>query len=143
LLRVDWKGSSKTELKLPPLGQDAVAYIAQSPTKPSGVAIATFQRSVYVSEDRGGTWKRIADHGRTLWDDEGDHSGQSDLKIRDQQPFALEAGVMHRACDRTLARSPACRSCCNRRGRRVLMAHEYVAALERRSPGNRRARWAL
>ena len=65
LLRIDWKVSSKTELKLPPLGQDAIAYIAQSPTKPSEVAIATFQRSVYTSEDRGGTWKQIADHGRT------------------------------------------------------------------------------
>ena len=70
LIRVDWKSAQKTELRLPSLGQDAVAYIAQNPTKPNAFAIATFERSVYTSEDRGSTWKQIADHGRTLGDDE-------------------------------------------------------------------------
>ena len=66
LLRVDWKNGQKTELKLPPLGQDAVAYIAQNPTRPDEFAIATFERSIYVSDDRGGNWRQIANHGRTL-----------------------------------------------------------------------------
>ena len=66
LLRVDWKSGQKTELGLPALGQDAVAYIAESPTKPNELAIATFERSVYVSDDRGRTWKQIADRGRTF-----------------------------------------------------------------------------
>ena len=66
LLRVDWKSGQKTELGLPALGQDAVAYIAESPTKPNEFAIATFERSVYMSDDRGSTWKQIADRGRTF-----------------------------------------------------------------------------
>lgn len=66
LLRVEWKGSQKTELRLPAMDQDAVAYIAQSPSKPNEFAIATFERNVYLSDDRGSTWKQIADRGRTL-----------------------------------------------------------------------------
>ena len=65
LLRVEWKTAQKSQLKIPPLGQDAVAYVAQNPTKPEEFAIATFERSIYVSDDRGGTWRQIADHGRT------------------------------------------------------------------------------
>jgi len=66
LSRVDWKSGQKTELGLPALGQDAVAYIAECPTKPNEFAIATFERSVYMSDDRGRTWKQIADRGRTF-----------------------------------------------------------------------------
>jgi hypothetical protein len=66
LLRIDWKRGQKTESALPPLGQDAVAYMAQNPRDAQQLAIATFARSVFLSRDRGMTWKQIADRGRTL-----------------------------------------------------------------------------
>ena len=57
-------GGKATALKLPPLGQDAVSYIAQNPATRSEYAIATFRRSVYVSRDRGRTWTQAAHHGQ-------------------------------------------------------------------------------
>jgi hypothetical protein len=51
---------------VPPLKQDAVAYIAQSPVKPKEWAIATFKRDVYLSPDDGKSWKAIARNGQTL-----------------------------------------------------------------------------
>ena len=48
---------------LPPLTEDAVSYIAQNPARKLEFAIATFKRSVYVSNDGGESWKRIADQG--------------------------------------------------------------------------------
>ncbi|MEO5699337.1 MAG: F510_1955 family glycosylhydrolase [Casimicrobiaceae bacterium] len=66
LYRVEWKSGGKTEAVMPPLDQDAVAYIAQNPVRPAELAIATFQKSVFVSADDGKSWKRIADRGRAL-----------------------------------------------------------------------------
>jgi photosystem II stability/assembly factor-like uncharacterized protein len=48
---------------LPPLSRDAVAYIAQNPANTAEYAIATIERSVYLSKDAGKTWKQIADRG--------------------------------------------------------------------------------
>ena len=64
LTRLGWSTSKNAEVKLPPLTQDAVAYIAQNPIDRSEYAIATFERSVYLSNDAGKTWRRIADRGR-------------------------------------------------------------------------------
>lgn len=41
-------------------------YIVPHPHDAQQVAIATFARSVFLSHDRGMTWKQIADRGRTL-----------------------------------------------------------------------------
>jgi photosystem II stability/assembly factor-like uncharacterized protein len=48
---------------LPALTNDAVAYIAQSPSRKLEYAIATFERSVYLSNDGGKSWKQIANRG--------------------------------------------------------------------------------
>jgi len=66
LLQIDPTNGHKTEYALPPLGDDAVAYIAQHPKDAKQVAIATFARSVFISNDRAMTWKQIADRGRTM-----------------------------------------------------------------------------
>ncbi len=58
-------GAAPQAIALPPLGEDAVAYIAQNPKRPDEIAIATFKRNVFVSPDQGKTWKRIADNGAT------------------------------------------------------------------------------
>ena len=50
---------------LPSLTDDAVAYIAQNPARRSELAIATFNRSVFVSKDAGRSWTGIALDGAT------------------------------------------------------------------------------
>lgn len=63
LARMDLKGGATEAVTLPPLRDDAVAYIAQNPANPREYAIATFKRSVYISKDAGKMWKQIADRG--------------------------------------------------------------------------------
>ena len=56
-------GAQPATLPLPSLTEDAVAYIAQNPVRHDEIAIATFKRSVYVSQDQGQHWKQIAQNG--------------------------------------------------------------------------------
>jgi hypothetical protein len=63
LVRLELKGGAAAPVALPPLKDDAVAYIAQNPANPKEYAIATFERSVYISKDAGKMWKQIADRG--------------------------------------------------------------------------------
>lgn len=63
LARVALQGGTKTAVALPPLKEDAVAYAAQNPASTTEYAIATFERSVYISKDAGKTWRPIADRG--------------------------------------------------------------------------------
>jgi len=65
LFRMDLAKRTTTEIALPPLTADAVAYIAQSPTAPSTLAIATFERNVYVTTDGAAQWRQVAERGRT------------------------------------------------------------------------------
>src|SRR5207247_3310444 len=58
-------GGPTAQVKLPPLTQDAVGYIAQNPVARSEYAIATFGRSVYLSKDAGRTWTAIAERGQS------------------------------------------------------------------------------
>ena len=64
LAQVPLGGGAATQVKLPPLSEDAVAYIAQNPTARSEYAIATFGKSVYLSKDAGRSWSQIADRGK-------------------------------------------------------------------------------
>lgn len=63
LARVRLGVGKAQNVELPPLGRDAVAYIAQNPVERNEYAIATFERSVYVSKDAGRTWTPIAVRG--------------------------------------------------------------------------------
>lgn len=63
LLRRTLGRDTNERLKLPALGKDFVAFIAQNPANPSEIAIATRNRSVFVSKDAGGSWKQIAREG--------------------------------------------------------------------------------
>ncbi|HZG58092.1 F510_1955 family glycosylhydrolase [Paenibacillus sp.] len=60
---LDAGGTSWSALNIPVLRQDAVAYIARSPTQPERLAFATFGKSVYLSADGGATWDAIAEQG--------------------------------------------------------------------------------
>jgi photosystem II stability/assembly factor-like uncharacterized protein len=67
LFRMGLKAGAKAEaVKLPALPNDAVAYIAQNPSRPGEIAIATFKKNVYLSKDQGGAWTQIAREGTTL-----------------------------------------------------------------------------
>jgi len=66
LYRFALESRTREEIKLPPFSRDAVAYVAQSPTAAGVYAIATFERSVYLTADGGKTWRQIAERGRTL-----------------------------------------------------------------------------
>jgi hypothetical protein len=65
LAHVPLGGGAATQVTLPPLPEDAVAYIAQNPAARSEYAIASFGKSVYVSKDAGRSWSQIADRGKT------------------------------------------------------------------------------
>ena len=64
LTRVPLVAGKPLSIALPELKDDAVAYIAQNPARRLEYALATFERSVYLSPDGGETWKLIADRGR-------------------------------------------------------------------------------
>lgn len=66
LARVNLKTRSSNSVTLPPLTRDAVAYVAQNPAKRSEYAIATFERSVYLTPDGGRSWRQIARNGNGL-----------------------------------------------------------------------------
>ncbi len=57
-------GVRATEISLPQLGRDAVAYVAQNPAARNEYAIATFARSVFLSSDGGRNWRQIARQGQ-------------------------------------------------------------------------------
>lgn len=66
LSRISLKEGAKAEdVRLPVEADDAVAFIAQNPSRHEELAIATFKRSVYVSKDRGKKWTQIAREGTT------------------------------------------------------------------------------
>lgn len=64
LQRIALDGPRRENAALPQLGRDAVAYIAQNPARRDEIAIATFERNVFVSRDWGKTWKEIAARGK-------------------------------------------------------------------------------
>lgn len=56
-------GAKAEEVPISALTDDAVAYIAHNPVRRGEIAIATFKRSVFLSEDQGRTWTEIAKDG--------------------------------------------------------------------------------
>ena len=65
LVRLDWLAKETSAVALPTMNDDAVAYIAQNPVRRNEIVVATFRRSVYLSQDEGKTWQRIAEAGKT------------------------------------------------------------------------------
>lgn len=58
------RSGERTHATLPSLQNDAVAYIAQNPSARKEYAIATFERSIYISKDEGRAWTQIANRGQ-------------------------------------------------------------------------------
>jgi hypothetical protein len=54
-----------TDLPTPTVdSEDAVSYLAINPVQPDEIALATFNKDIYLSRDGGETWKQIADDGK-------------------------------------------------------------------------------
>lgn len=68
---LDLKAGPANAIRLPPLDEDAVAYIGQNPVRHDEVAIATFKRSVFTSKDGGKNWEPIARQGQAVARSEG------------------------------------------------------------------------
>jgi photosystem II stability/assembly factor-like uncharacterized protein len=66
LTRIEWRTGERQSVPLPPLGRDAVAFIAQNPADRGEYAIATFKRSVFLSRDGGKSWVEIVREGKGL-----------------------------------------------------------------------------
>jgi hypothetical protein len=64
LARARLRSGPMAQIKLPPLKDDAVAYIAQNPANHDEYALATFERNVFLSRDGGRAWTPIAERGR-------------------------------------------------------------------------------
>jgi hypothetical protein len=65
LLQIDVTTKDKKEYKLPTLEKnDAISYITQNPKNSGEIALTTFSKDVFVSEDFGTNWTKIADKGR-------------------------------------------------------------------------------
>ena len=46
--------------------EDAISYIAVNPVQPDTIALATFNKTVYLTYDGGKTWTRIVEAGKAL-----------------------------------------------------------------------------
>ena len=66
LQHVTVEGKGDTKLALPKLERDFVVYIAQSPIKRDGLAIATRNRHVFLTTNGGKSWKQIARAGENV-----------------------------------------------------------------------------
>ena len=66
LARMNVQTKQKFELTLPAMTQDAVAYVAQNPVDTKQLVIATFNKDVYLSNDGGTNWTKIADRGKGI-----------------------------------------------------------------------------
>ncbi|HEY0826886.1 MAG TPA: glycosyl hydrolase [Bacilli bacterium] len=66
LFRYHVESRQKDEIKIPVLEQDAIQYISQNPMKTDELVFATFAKDVYLSEDKGQSWEKIADQGICL-----------------------------------------------------------------------------
>jgi photosystem II stability/assembly factor-like uncharacterized protein len=66
LARAPLQGGANAPVTLPPMTNDAVAYVAQNPAAAGEYAIATFERSVFVTRDSGRTWRQIARNGKGM-----------------------------------------------------------------------------
>lgn len=60
----DLSAEQLTEISSPALtADDPIAYVAVNPVQPDEIALATFDRDIYYSPDRGETWSQIAEDG--------------------------------------------------------------------------------
>jgi photosystem II stability/assembly factor-like uncharacterized protein len=64
LFSYDLATQQVTALPAPAIAaDDAISYLAVNPAQPDEIALATFNRDIYLSQDGGNTWRSIAEDG--------------------------------------------------------------------------------
>lgn len=67
LQNFDLANQQSSSLPIPAIvGDDAVSYLAVNPAKPDTLALATFNRDIYLSQDGGQDWQPIAQAGQGI-----------------------------------------------------------------------------
>ncbi|MGE7271973.1 F510_1955 family glycosylhydrolase [Brevibacillus panacihumi] len=66
LVKMDLKNNKTEQLTIPALTEDAVAYFAQNAIDDDQMAFTTFKNDVYYSIDKGVSWTKIADQGKSI-----------------------------------------------------------------------------
>lgn len=66
LQKMDMISLKAQKITIPALTEDAIAYFAQNPANDNQWTFATFNRDVYLSDDKGQKWKMIAEQGKTI-----------------------------------------------------------------------------
>lgn len=65
LVQMDLTTRKTTEVSLPQLKEDAVAYTARNPRKPMERIITTYNQDVFLTSDGGTSWVQLAVGGKT------------------------------------------------------------------------------
>jgi hypothetical protein len=66
LYKLDLGNKQAESMGIPDLGGEPIQYIVQNPRRDGEFALSTFKRDIYVSNDGGAEWKRIAEYGKAL-----------------------------------------------------------------------------
>lgn len=66
LRKMDITNKKGEQLTIPSFSDDAIAYFSQNPINDDEMAFATFNKDVYISKDKGLSWREIADQGKTI-----------------------------------------------------------------------------
>ncbi|WP_408011508.1 F510_1955 family glycosylhydrolase [Pseudalkalibacillus sp. A8] len=65
LVTYDLESDEQKTLFNPVEKEDSIMYLAQAPTDPRTIALATGNKDIYVTQDRGESWNKIADKGES------------------------------------------------------------------------------
>ncbi len=68
LLKIDLNTKKQTNLSIPALVNDGIAYVKQNPVNPNELVFATFKKDIYLSKDNGAKWTKIVDKGVAVYD---------------------------------------------------------------------------
>ncbi len=66
LAKVDLNTKEQTEIPIPTLEKDSIAYVKQNPVNKDELVFSTFEKDIYLSKDNGIKWKKIVDKGIAL-----------------------------------------------------------------------------
>lgn len=66
LMTMDIESKKTKEFTIPSLQDDAIQYSVQNPVDEKQITIATFNKDIYLSNDSGLNWIKIADQGKGI-----------------------------------------------------------------------------
>lgn len=64
LLKLNSESKQSNEIIIPKLSGDAVAYFAVNPVTTNEMIFSTYKKDIYISNDNGEHWRKIADKGK-------------------------------------------------------------------------------